>query len=79
MAQVLFINQPKYNFDMTVEGKNVCAGCKKEISVGFMAIKYEDKLFDSYRCLAAFKGVILDGTSLSTIMDKSALKTILKE
>ena len=27
----------------------------------------------------AFKGVILDGTSLSAIIDKSALKTVLKE
>ncbi len=40
---------------MTVKGKNVCAECKKEISVGCMAIKYEDKLFDSYRCLVLSK------------------------
>jgi hypothetical protein len=64
---------------MTIKEKIVCAECKKEIPAGFMAISYEDKLFESYRCLAAFGGVTLDGTSLSTIMDKSALKTILRE
>jgi len=59
--------------------KIVCAECKKEIPVGFMAVNYEGQFFDSYRCLAAFMGVILDGTSLSTIMNKSSLKTIMKE
>jgi hypothetical protein len=59
--------------------KIVCAECKKEIPLGFMAVSYEDKFFDNYRCLAVFKGIILDGTSLSSIMDKSTLKTILKE
>jgi hypothetical protein len=64
------------SFDMTTKEKIVCAKCKKEIPVGCMAISYRDKLFDSYRCLAAFSGVVLDGNSLSTILDKSALKTI---
>jgi len=48
---------------MTTKEKIVCAKCKKEIPVGCMAISYRDKLFDSYRCLAAFSGVALDGTS----------------
>jgi hypothetical protein len=64
------------SFDMTIKEKIVCAECKIEIPVGCMAISYRDNLFDSYRCLAAFNRVVLDGTSLSTILDKSALKTI---
>jgi hypothetical protein len=65
--------------DMVIKEKIVCAECKKEIPIGFMAISYEDKFFDSYRCLATLGGVRLDGTSLSTIVEKAVLKTILKE
>lgn len=53
--------------------KIVCAVCKKEIPFGFMTISYDNKVFDNYRCLAVFKGVNLDGSSLSNIMDESTL------
>jgi hypothetical protein len=62
--------------DTTIKKEIVCAECKKEIPVGCMAISYRDKLFDSYRCLATSSGVVLEGSSLSTILDKSTLKTI---
>jgi hypothetical protein len=55
----------------------ICAECKKEIPLGCMAVSYDNKFFDNY--LAVFKGVNLDGTSVSSIMDKSTLKTIIKE
>jgi hypothetical protein len=57
----------------------ICAECKKEIPLGCMAVSYDNKFFDNYQCLAVFNRVKLDGRSLSSIMDKSTLKTIVKE
>jgi hypothetical protein len=59
--------------------KLVCAECKKEIPLGCMAVSYENEFFDNYQCVAIFHRVQLDGSSLSSIMDKSTLKTIVKE
>jgi hypothetical protein len=56
--------------------KLVCAQCKKEISQGFIAIEWNDKTFDSYYCLASFKGFKdASGTSLLSLIRESALKT----
>jgi hypothetical protein len=56
-----------------------CAECKKEIPFGYMAVSYNNKFFDNYQCLAIFNGVKLEGSSLSSLMDKSILKTVVKE
>ena len=64
---------------LVMSKKLLCAECKKEIPLGCMAVSYDNKFFDNYCCLAVFKGINLDGRSLPTIMDKSTLKTIVKE
>lgn len=61
-----------------MDKKVVCTQCNKEVPVGSMAINYKDKYFDSYRCLSVFEGVELE-SALPSIMNKSSLKTIMKE
>ena len=59
--------------------KIVCTVCKNELPLGSMAVSYDNKLFDSYRCILNFKGANLDGTSLSSVVEKSVLKTVVEE
>lgn len=35
--------------------KLVCASCSRQIPLGLTPLKYDNKVFDNYYCLSAFK------------------------